>query len=790
MPPNFPVDGHQQLIGVHGGSPDSVPPGYAHQAVNRFFRETYNDTRPLFQGTTLQFESVDQQTWFEAANGQGATFYNSYPSTSTSKLVCSLGGRIYTITIEGNVGIVKMLFDGNSREFMHAWFAQGFQWLVIQDGIHPSLFWDGATIIRRSDIAKNEMPIGSVMAFIHGRFVVASSDGKNSIYVGDIAYGETLTTPDDILKFTEQTYWAEGGYFNTPINVGNIMGLYPMPFLDTGTGQNELVVGCQFGFTSLDLSGPRTSWIDTQVQRVALVGDGLVSSHGFAGLNGDMFFRSQSGVNTYRNARIEYSQRWNQTPISREVNYWLKPDRRNYLEFIPMVSWQNMVFCGSSPQIANPTNPGFGKHRFCRGMVVFDADNLSTASRSGSPVWHGMWSGVRPWAFAQGYIQGANRCFVFSYDQDGRNRLYEMTLRRGDDVFEGQRIKIESSYTTGMYGSVETVTNPFDVKRINGGVLEFSQVLGLSSFEVQYRPDGTPCYVNIDSGQAGCDCPVRAPCTDLPPYRTLTALPQWGRKYFQQPSLNACTPGSKQPATTFHHCQVRINATGSFVIDRMRIRFELMKEEQIAECSGPQCQPITCCPNENDYAYQLAPAGVTNPNIPVIPSDGPARFMSTRVVRICCPAFQSICVVASGSATSDISQADADSKAAAVAQENAQLQLVCPTQSGAVLDTFCIDGGAEDLSAFFAAEAQTEFTNQPWILKDLYTDETIASGTVDEDGTMQTYFLNVDYTHGTFDPGTGVYTDAGGGNTCIGLLIGTNYGGEYVYPSVTGPYGE
>lgn len=777
-------DGHQSLRGVWGGAPDDVPPRMAHQAINRIFREDENRTRPSIQQITLQFASEEDRIWFEGANGQGATFYNSYPSFLTPRLVASIGGRIFTIDVQGGTGIVARLFDGNSRQFMHAWFVQGFQWMAIQDGIHPPIFWDGTNAPRRSDLAKDEMPIGSVMAFIHGRFVVASSDGKNSIYVGDIAYGDNVTRPDDILNFTEQEYWAEGGSFDTPINLGNIMGLYAMPFLDTGTGQNELVVACTAGFSSLDLSRPRTDWIDIQVQKVALIGDGLVSSHAFAGLNGDMFFRSQKGINTYRNARIEYSQRWNQTPISREVNYWLKPDRGDYLEFIPMVTWQNMMLCGCSPQVSKPNNSAFGFHRYCRGMVVFDADSMSTAGRNGEPVWHGMWSGIRPWAFAVGYIGPQERAFAFSYDRDGRNRLYEFTLTNGNDVFGTTPKKIWSQYTTKALGEVEDQTNLFAPKTLSGGVVEFSEVLNASVISIQYRPDGSPCWVQVDRAEPGCDCPTRAEC---PP--TLTAFPQYGRKYFESVDLNKCLPGTSANAATFHHCQVRVQITGSVTIDRLNIRFNLKPDGQLADCLGNNCEPITCCPAADDYAYHIAPDGVNNEQ-PVPPETPPPVYSSTRWQRLCCPGAPSVCVNASGSASSTLSQADADTKAAQLALQNATDLLRCPEQAPATLtDDWVCDTETIDLTAEFATGSQTQYTFQPWRLQDVVVEETVASGNVDEDGTMQTSFVNAGYAHGAFDPGTSIYTDAGPGCTRIDLQIGATSGSGYVWPTVPAYYG-
>ena len=775
----FYYDGHQQLKGVFGGSPDSVPPNFAHQAVNRFFREDYNRTRPSIHNIELEFESDEQKTWFHGANGQGATFYNGYPSFVTSKLIASIGGRIFSIEVNGRKGVVKMLIDGNSRQFMHSWFVQGFEWLVIQDGIHTPFFWDGKNEPVRSNLAKNEMPIGSVMAFIHGRFVVASADGKNSIFVGDIAYGGTLTSPKDILSFTEQTYWAEGGSFGTPVFLGDIMGLYPMPYLDVGTGQNELVIGCTNGFSSLDLSAPREQWINQQVQRVALIGTGLSSSHGFAGLNGDMFYRSQSGIASYRNSRVEYSQHWNQTPVSREVNYWIKPDRKDYLEFVPMVSWQNMVITGCSPLISNPTNSSFGKHRYCRGMTVFDADAMSTAGRDGSPVWHGMWSGIRPWAFAQGFIGNANRCFAFSYDKDGSNRLYEFTLTDTDDTFENQPRKIESNYTTSMFGNVEEVTNAFAPKIINGGVLEMSNIKGASNFTVEYRPDGSPCWVFVDKGAPGCDCPIRKDC-DTDPNRSLTAAPQWARKYLQQVPSNQCVPGSSQPANVFHHCQVKVNVIGSFTVDRMNIRFEVRTDGQIAECMGNNCLPIDCCPAENDYAYSIAPTG-DNGSIPYPPESPFTGFVGNRQYRACCRDYPSVCVIESGQGISMISQAEADLLAQDSARINANNSLVCPTCTRALLlDMIVVNGDVIDFSPFFIPSQYPQFAGQPFRIVNVLTVSEIATGLVGPTGTLSVSQVPA-YAFGTYDPITHLYVDTGAGSERIQLQIGCNLGGAYTY---------
>jgi hypothetical protein len=260
-------------------------------------------------------------------------------------------------------------------------------------------------------------------------------------------------------------------------------------------------------------------------------------------------------------------------------------------------------------------------------------------------------------------------------------------------------------------------------------------------------------------------------------------MPQYGRKHFQSVDLNKCLPGTSLNAATFHHCQVRVQMVGSLVINRLNIRFNLKPDGQLADCLGNNCEPIDCCPAVDDYAYHIAPEGVNN-EVPVPPETPPPVFSSTRWVRLCCPNFQSICVNASGQGSSTISQADADTKAQAAASANAQALLVCPQQSSAILDDDWIDGGDIDYSSYFAAGAQSEFPNQPWRLQDVVLDTTIASGSIDGDGTMSTSYTNPAYTHGAFDPNTNIYTDAGGGYTRVALMVGTNFGGNYQWPSV------
>lgn len=774
-------DGHGPYVGVWGGDPLSVPASYAHSAINRFFREDSNRTRPQIVNLIEHFESEDDETWFRGGNGQGAFFYQGFTNQSQSRIIASIAGKIFAGNIIGRDCYWSVLFEGNSAQFCNAWFAQGFEWLFIQDGINRPIFWNGTDTPRRSDPTKNEMPVGSVMAYIHGRMAVASADNQNTIQVGDIVYGSNVTNHDDLLKFTEQTYWAEGGSFDLAANLGDIMGLYPMPWLNTGTGANELVALCTNGFTSFDFSGARETWIDNQVQKISMIGQGCVSSIGFAGLNGDVFYRRNDGIGSYRNARTEFTQTWRATPVSREVNQWLKFDRQDLLKFVPMVSWQNMVFTGISPQIEKPNNPCAGFHRYCRGMVVLDAQSQSTASRDGAAVWHGAWTGIRPWALLTGRINSNERCFAFSFDRDGRNRLYELTLRDAEDQFDYESRKQYWRYDTPAFGQAEARCSYFDLKKMTGGQIVFSDIPKAADWSVKMKPDGAPCYVLSTEGEIGCDCATIEDCG-------ISSGAQWANQYLKAVPVDgpdACVPGTESLAGYFHYAQFRIEGHAPVKVEHFRVRMEIKEADEVSRCSEQNCERVSCCPDIDNFSYHIAPAGTNNdvPDIecPAIPED---IYRSTRYWTAYCPSIPGLFKTGVGQAESTISQEDADAKALAAAQENAEqlLSFVCPECDPFVMDSFVIDGGSQDLSSFFASGGFANNALQPWRLVDIFTLALIATGHVDEDGTLVTDNASWGYEHGTFDPDTNTYTDDGGGSTTINLQMGCNINGSQTWP--------
>lgn len=738
-------DGFENVSGVSGNDPSVIPDGLVANAVNRLFRYGENKARlPITEVPWTYVGDTDGnlKKLVEGGNFQGATFYSAYPTFQTSCLVASFAGTVVQINIVGNSAIVTKLIDGNQPTLRHAWFAQGFEYLFIQDGIDNCIIWDGVNPAFRSDpVGLFQMPVGSVMAFNQGYMIVCSSDGQNQLAVSNQVYSTVSTSHVDLTLFT---YTGPGkNPLGNSIFLGDVTGLFSMPYLDTGTGQNELLIACTEGLASMDLSANRDTWLDSQIIRVSLIGDGSVSSHCLCALNGDAFFRANNGINSFRNTRQEFQTTWNQAPISLDVRKWIAPDRRDLLEFNSQVTWNNFLFSTCSPQMAPPNNPLAGWHRYHRGFVVMDCEPESTSSREGSSIWYGMWEGIRPTQFVEGRIADQHRCFAFSYDQDGVNRLYEIQRDGVNDVFQGTNKKIVSFFDTRNLGVVPNIATNFTPKKMEGGQIELSEIMEEVALTVSILPETSACFVDLESWTAGCDCPAT-----VPPAKCFQfSQPQWQRKWFGGFD-GKCIPGTSLPLKSLRHWQGRVMMTGAAKVERMVFRFTTDPDEKRSiSCEGGNCQPVDCCSEGISYQYQLAPVG-TNPNVPFIPtpSDVVPQFNGTASYTAVCPAGSfGTPVTVVGSATSEISQDDANAKAfeQAFLQATAQIQCSSPCSPGEILLAEVPAMTNQNISSYFAVGASPNLATYQWRIIDTGTLEVVGSGPVNAAGTLIILFNRV-----------------------------------------------
>jgi len=582
--------------------------------VNRVLRGGVNRTRPPFYGMKLISANGDESVLEDYATGnfQGAYAYQSISPATQDGLVVSIAGSIYFLAVNNNNIYVTKIATGNAANWMHTWFVQAEDWLYIQNGYQNPIAWNGdLTVppIRLNPLA-GQMPIGTIMEYAYGRVWVSTAN--NNVYASDIIYGAGFTTTSNTQNFTEQQYWAEGGSFTPPARFGNITGMKIMPSINVNDrGQGELVVMEEQGAFTLNGSIDRTLWQDNNIQKVSLSGRGNRSPWSTVGVNNEMFFRSDDGWSLYSNSQLDFNQRLSYRKLSREVNYWVDQDTKWLRQFASAMFFDNRLIATVSPFTVSTNEDRLvcGLHRPHRAMIVLDLDQEAPASPDSqiSFRWNGLWEGPQPTQMLTAQINGTQRAFCFSFDQDNRNRLYELQLDGVDDTVDDKQVKIKSFFFTKRYDFAATqATNKFVRKDICAGDIWVSEMPESCKVSVSYRPDSYPCWNELlPQIEVGCDF-----CGDNKNCDLTASQPRQKRLKFPTPDREICQIGNDISVTEGAEFQLMVQLEGKCQVDRVRLGANLGTNEEaaIGDCNDdpPDCAlPIDCCPQDTLGWYRI-----------------------------------------------------------------------------------------------------------------------------------------------------------------------------------------
>jgi hypothetical protein len=234
-------------------------------------------------------------------------------------------------------------------------------------------------------------------------------------------------------------------------------------------------------------------------------------------------------------------------------------------------------------------------------MVVLDLDHSSGASPDANIDfrWNGLWTGVRPIQILKAYIAGVERCLIFSYDSDGRNRLYEVGVSGEDDYAEGIQKKVVGQFWTRRYAFGDRAARHV-LKELNGGEISVSELKERGSIEIEYRKDASVCWNEFMPPKIiGCDvCSIDSCSPELSEQRYL-------RIKLPTPSNKDCVPGQglSRIGSEF---QIRITTEGRYAIDRFRISAQgNIPDSPTSTCGEDNCEKIICCPNEDYDIYSI-----------------------------------------------------------------------------------------------------------------------------------------------------------------------------------------
>jgi hypothetical protein len=403
--------------------------------INVTFRNGYPVTRSAINQIVLDFAGdTEAEAWFNTHYFQGAAYYSI--SGIFPLIIASVGGRIFQLAPQALnfevTDITPLKADGvtldrNSSILTKAYFCIADVYLIIQDGQSLPFIFDGSTI-RRSNPTVPEVPVGTIMSYGQGRLTVGQG---NQFLVGDIIGGAT-----NVISFTETTFLTGGGAFILPMDMGVITGMIFTAQQDTNTGQGTLLVFGQTGVISVNLSLPRAQWQSSGIVTVTLTDIGTLADRTLVTINADVFFRSQDGIRTYRDARAEFGQyslgNYGRTALSYEIGDYLAADTLSLQTYASGIVFDNRYLLTTQPQAVN----GVGPPVF-QALAVMDFIPVSALRYNQAPVFDGLWTGYQWYQLLEGQFSSGIRAFGFAQGADNAGnpllQLYEITTTLGLD---------------------------------------------------------------------------------------------------------------------------------------------------------------------------------------------------------------------------------------------------------------------------------------------------------------------------------------------------------------------
>jgi len=455
----------------------------------------------------------DAESTFSKGALQGAITYNpglGQSQQSFGKDDTSIGmvasNHLLSVSVEdvaarntsGQVATIIKISDANIYHL--SWLYQAESYLIAQDGNNETAIWDGenpaffSTGYDTSDKPNSKIANGaSVGVYAHGRIVQVVNGRK--VVVGDFLHKQDRSVPTNILESTEQQYLISGSFFSPPSSMGNIMAGAILPLRDTTHGHSDVMLHCDNGVFSLDVSLPnRDEWRNQSLTKHVLRDTGARGPYAIALYDGDQIFRSRHGLQTLRSAAAESQIVGNPLrPISDPVGTWLDKDYEPYQRFtsVEKWAWQRKLFCTVAPWVQGP-------YRGARGAVSL---NFSPVGHQSVPAaWEGLITMPPEFPnivqFVNGVFNGQDRLFAVCSKReaidDYTNHLVEMDPQLKHDYPDACPRRISCQLITRML----TTGNLFEESTYSNGMLYLRGVDGELDWGVWARTDeDNPWYL-------------------------------------------------------------------------------------------------------------------------------------------------------------------------------------------------------------------------------------------------------------------------------------------------------
>lgn len=337
--------------------------------------------------------------------------------------------------------------------------------LVMQDGQTRAAYWDGSTARHLNPTQStatsadgeiitapgfDETKIGLWMAWSNNRLWV-SREGQ--VFASDIG---------NPLKFTESQYIAEGRAFYLDDDCTGIVELTDQSGILVFTKDNATVIRSSIT--------DRTQWLNTpDFQQVVLQQVGCVAPRSIIVQYGLIWWFSAKGVTA-----LDAALRQNLTSKLILQDQEIIASKFNCSPDLSLI-------CGSFFEnyllMSVPSGDVWNRHTWVLDQDPFPASGVNANS------WNSWWSGWRPVQWARGIVDGNERLFFLSRDFDGKGRVWEaMTSDRSDN---GCPITCALQTREHNFGDME-------LKRFKYAELYLKEVYGSVSFMAAYKSTKGP----------------------------------------------------------------------------------------------------------------------------------------------------------------------------------------------------------------------------------------------------------------------------------------------------------
>lgn len=446
-------------------------------------------------------EAAAFEEW-QRLNHQGAMFYNpsrgqsalSFGSDSSSIMQCA-AGRKFRIQLVGSGSQTFARLEevtgtaASDDKLGLAWWAQAEKYAICADGENATWIFDSAAGrlsegFEGAPDGEAEIPNPvSAMVYAHGRLHVVRHGRE--IVVGDQIHLQNLTTSQDVIRFTQMQQLDTAQVFAPPSAMGNILSLDVMAMKDTQHGHEGVFAQCEDGMFSVNTNvAPRSDWDKLALTRHALLRTAAAGPYAVDQVDGDLFFRSRYGIQSFRSASAESGALGNPyAPISEEVKTFMAGDREADLRYASVASWypQRRLLCTVYPVLRH-------RHRWHRGFIVANF-NPRGSTVTGERAWEGLWTlpprlgGVVQ--FVEGVFVGRERLFAITWNPvDRKMRLCEVDPELEEDrLADGTRVRISSQLQTRAVDA-ETI---FRNKKYSDGRLYLKDCRGKIDVGVWFR---------------------------------------------------------------------------------------------------------------------------------------------------------------------------------------------------------------------------------------------------------------------------------------------------------------